>query len=188
MMMRRMWRKWRCLWASIGLTGQNISPIGRFFLTLYKQPCGSLSMLMLDHMTLFYFSLKDLDADQHAQLVHDWVRKVPSNVNPKSTHKKSTPPLTHGSTRSSHAPQLTQSMPHAAHTSPHDHGVQFIEVGCSDINETRSDEQEPTIKSPPTGRQMSSSVSPQLVTIFPLTFWTVSVPGSGCCLAEANWP
>src|SRR5882724_1359735 len=188
MMMRRMQRKWRCLWASIGLTGQNISPIGRFFLTLYKQSCGSLSMLTLDHMTLFYFSLRDLDADWHAQLVHDWVRKVPSNANPKSTCRKSTPPLTHGSTCSSHAPQLTQSTLCAAHTSPHDHSVQFIEVGCSDINETGSDEQEPIIKSPPTGRQMSSSVSPRFVTIFLHTFWTVSVHGSGCCLAEANWP
>src|SRR5882724_9855205 len=184
MMMRRMWRKGRCLWVLIGLTGQNISPIGRFFLTLYKQSCGSLSMLMLDHTTLFYFSLRDLNADQHAQLVHDWVRKVPSNVNPKGTHRKSTPPLTHRSTRSSHAPQLTQSTFHAAHTRPHDHSVQFSEVGCSDINETGSDEQEPTIKSPPTGRQMSSSVSPQFITIFPLTFWTVSVSSSGFCLAE----
>src|SRR5882724_13414705 len=113
MMMRRMQRKWRCLWASIGLTGQNISPIGRFFLTLYKQSCGSLSMLTLDHTTLFYFSLRDLDAGWHAQLVHDWVRKVPSNVNLKSTHRKSTPPLTHGSTCSSHAPQLTWSVLHA---------------------------------------------------------------------------
>jgi len=42
-------------------------------------------MLMLDHTTLFYFSLRDLDADLQAQLVHNWVRKVPSNVNPKST-------------------------------------------------------------------------------------------------------
>src|SRR5882724_6013164 len=121
MMMRRMWRKWRCLWASIGLTGQNISPIGRFFLTLYKQSCGSLSMLMLDHMTLFYFSLRGLMVDWHTQLVHDWVRKVPSNVNLKSTCQKSTPPLIYGSTRSSHAPQLTHSVLHAAHTSPHDY-------------------------------------------------------------------
>src|SRR5882724_3641069 len=70
MMMRRMRRKWRCLWASIGLTGQNISPIGRFFLTLYKQSCGSLSMLTLDHMTLVYFSLRDLNADRHTVLYH----------------------------------------------------------------------------------------------------------------------
>src|SRR5882724_2663996 len=145
-------------------------------------------MLMLDHTTLFYFSLRDFDVDRHAQLVHNWVRNVPSNANLKSTHQKSTPPLTHGSTHSSHAPQLTRSTLCAAHTSPHDHGVQFIEVGCSDINETGSDEQEPIIKSPPTGRQMSSSVSPQFVTIFLHTFWTVSVPGSGHCLAEANWP
>jgi len=41
---------------SIEMTGQKISPIDRFFLTLYKQSCGSLSMLTLDHMTLFYFS------------------------------------------------------------------------------------------------------------------------------------
>src|SRR5882724_8118835 len=144
---------------------------------------------MLDHTTLFYFSLRTLDADRHAQLVHNWVRKVPSNVNLKSTCQKSTPPLTHGSTCSSHAPQLTWSMLNAAHTSPHDDSVEFIEVGCSDINETESDEQEPAIKSPPTGRQrMSSSVSPQFITIFPLTFWTVSVPSSGHCIAEANWP
>src|SRR5882724_5821183 len=113
----------------------------------------TLSMLMLDHMTLFYFSLWDLYADWHAQLVHNWVRKVPYNANLKSTHQKSTPPLTHGSTRSSHAPQLTWSVLHAAHTSPHDDSVEFIEVGCSDINETESDEQEPAVKSPPTGRQ-----------------------------------
>src|SRR5882724_13429226 len=138
MMMRRMQRKWRCLWASIGLTGQNISPIGRFFLTLYKQSCGSLSMLMLDHMTLVYFSLMDIDVDWHAQLVHDWVIKVPSNVK-KSTCQKSTPPLTHASTHSSHAPQLTQSVLHAAHTSSHDNGVKFIKVSCSHIDETESD-------------------------------------------------
>src|SRR5882724_3666229 len=77
----------------------------------------TLSMLMLDHMTLFYFSLWDLYADWHAQLVHNWVRKVPSHANPKSTHQKSTPPLTHGSTRSSHAPQLT-----------HMHSMQHIPV------------------------------------------------------------
>ena len=106
---------------------------------------------MLDHMTLVYFSLMDIDVDWHAQLVHDWVKKVPSNVK-KSTCQKSTPPLTHASTHSSHAPQLTQSVLHAAHTSHDDHGVQFIEVGCSVINETGSDEQEPTVKSPPTGR------------------------------------
>jgi len=138
MMMRRTWRKWRCSWALIGLIGQNISQIGRFFLTLYKQAHSSLSMLTLDHATLFYFSSRDLNADWHAQLVHDWVRKVPSNANPKSTHGKSTPPLTHGSTHSSHAPQLTQSALHAAHTSPHDNSVQFIKVGCSDIDETES--------------------------------------------------
>jgi len=130
-----------------------INRTDRLFLTLYKQSHSSLSMLMLDHTTLFYFSLRDLDTDQHAQLVHDWVRKVPSNVNPKSTHQKSTPPLTHGSNCSSHAPQLTWSMLHAAHTSPHDHSVEFIEVGCSHIDETESDEQESSIKSPPTGRQ-----------------------------------
>src|SRR5882724_3653580 len=101
MMIMRMWRKWRCLWALIGLTGQSISPIGRFLLTLYKQSCGSLSMLTLDHTTLFYFSSRDLNADWHAQLVHDWVRKVPSNANLKSTCQKLTPPLTHGSTCSS---------------------------------------------------------------------------------------
>src|SRR5882724_4905301 len=82
MMRRRMQRKWRCLWVSIGLTGQNISPNGRFFLTLYKHSCSSLSMFMFDHTTLFYFSLRDPDVDRHAQLVHDWVRKVPTKNQP----------------------------------------------------------------------------------------------------------
>src|SRR5882724_529455 len=77
MMIMRMWRKWRCLWTSIGLTGQSISPIGRF---LYKQSCGSLSMLTLDHTTLFYFPLRDLNADRHTVLYHHssgWICHAP---------------------------------------------------------------------------------------------------------------
>ena len=131
-------------------------------------------MLTLDHTTLFYFSLRDLDADRHAQLVNDWVKEVPSNANPRSTRRKSTPALTHGSTRSAHRPRLAPSALPAADISPHDNGVETIECDLSDLDGTEGDEQEVAIESPRTGRQrMLSLVSLQFVTIFSLTFWTV---------------
>ena len=119
-------------------------------------------MLMLDHShhtTLFYFSSRDLDADGHTGSVKDWVRKLPSDMNLKptwrSTHQKSTPPLTLGSTGSSYTLQLTQSAFRAcaANISPQDDGVENMQISPSDIYETESDEQEAAVKSPPKGRQ-----------------------------------
>ena len=151
MMIRRMQRKWRCLWVSIGLTGQNISPIGRFFLTLYKQSCGSLSMLMLDHTTVL-FLLKGSRCGMACTVGPRLGQKSPFQCEPEKYPPKINPsshPWIH--LQFSCSPVDLVRAP-CAHTSPHDHGVQFIEVGCSDINETGSNEQEPTIKSPPTGR------------------------------------
>ena len=107
---------------------------------------GEINMLMLDHMTLFYFSLRDLNVDWYAQLVNDWVRKVSPNANMRSTHQKLTPTLTHDSTCSSHCPQLTPSALPAAHISPHDNSVKIIKCDLSDLVGTKGNEQEAAIK------------------------------------------
>ena len=52
-------------------------------------------MLMLDHTTLFYFSLRDLDdKNKHPSLIKDWATKIPCNAKPGGTHSKATPSLT----------------------------------------------------------------------------------------------
>jgi hypothetical protein len=95
-------------------------------------------MLTLDLTTLFYLSLRDLDfKNNHAGLIRDWATEIPHNVKPGSTHSKATPLFTHGSTRSSQAPPLTQSALNTVKISNHDDGIKITKGGLLDIDETK---------------------------------------------------
>jgi hypothetical protein len=122
-------------------------------------------MLTLDLTTLFYFSLRDLDfKNNHVGLIQDWATKIPHNAKPRSTRSKATPSLTHGSTRSSHAPPSTRSALNTVKISDHDDGIKIAEGGLSDIDETKGYERNAAIKSPPKCKQrITSSVSNKLL-------------------------
>jgi hypothetical protein len=93
-------------------------------------------------------------------LIQDWATKIPHNAKPGSTHSKATPLLTYGSTCSSHAPPSTWSALNTVKISNHDNGIKIAKGGLSDIDETKGNEQDTAIKSPPKGKQsITSSVS-----------------------------
>ena len=122
-------------------------------------------MLTLDLITLFYFSLRDLDFKKnYAGLIQDWATKIPHNAKRGSTHSKATPSLTHGSTHSYHAPPSTWSALNTVKISDHDDSIKIAEGGLLDIDETKGYERDAAIKSPPKGKQrITSSVSDQLL-------------------------
>jgi len=150
-------------------------------------------MLTLDRTTLFYFSLRDRDFKKnHEGLIQDWATKIPRNAKPGGTHSKATPSLTQGSTRSSHAPPSTQSAINAVAVkiSNHDDSIKIAEGGLSDVDETKGNERDAAIKSPPKGKQrITSSVSyhsPFVVLTYIL--YHVTGPSKSRRLATAHHP
>jgi hypothetical protein len=142
-------------------------------------------MLTLDRTTLFYFSLRDLD--DHVGLVQDWVTKVPCNAKPGSTHSKATPSLTLGSTRSSHASPSTRSALNTVKISDHDNGIKIAKGGLLDVDETKGNERDATIKSPLKGKQrITSSVSDLLPHHSHLQLYHVTGHGKSRRLATAH--
>jgi hypothetical protein len=123
-------------------------------------------MLTLDPTTLFYFSLRGLDAkDEHAGLIKNWTTKIPRNAKPRSTCK-ATPSLssTHGSTHSSHVPPSTRSALATVKTSRHGDGIQGFDRGLSDCDETKDAERDAAFNSAPKGKvRLTSSVSHHLL-------------------------
>lgn len=128
-------------------------------------------MLTLDHTTLFYFSLRD-QASKFSQggLVNDWAIQVSLNTKPSSKPSTASgrsasrvPALTNGSSRSSRAP--TTSNRSALNNqikinNPGDDSIVIVNGGLFDRDETRGEEREAAVKSPPKGKQrLTSSVS-----------------------------
>ena len=146
-------------------------------------------MLTLDPTTLFYFSLRDLDfKNNHAGLIQDWATKIPRNAKPESTRSKATPSLTHGSTRSSHAPPSARSALNTVKIGEHDDSIKIAEGGLSDVDETKGDERDAAIKSPPKGtRRITSSVSDRILQRHShLQLYHVTGPGKSRRLTTAH--
>ena len=123
-------------------------------------------MLMLNHTTLFYFSLRDhlsklKDNNVGLEQYMDWVMNILKNAKPLSMD---IPSLTDGITLQSHLPPSTRSaLTDKVKITQYDGNVEIVDCGFPNQDETRGSEREAAIKSPPKGKQhILSSVSHQL--------------------------
>ena len=112
-------------------------------------------MLMLNHTTLFYFSLRDhssksKDNNVGLEQYMDWAMNIPKNAKPLSMD---VPSLTDGSTLQLCLPPSTRSaLTNNVRITQYDGDIEIVDCGFPDQDETRGSEREATIKSPPKGK------------------------------------
>src|SRR5882762_2039321 len=117
-------------------------------------------MLTLDQTTLFYLSLMNSSAATNQKiggLISTWaagVESQPSSKASKSTNGsiRSLPPLTQGSTQSSSASVLTNTVVITSSAEIHDGPDQYPD-GIPDEDKINGPEQDTAISSPPKGKK-----------------------------------